>query len=238
MVAIQLSISSLLYHGDGGPQVKEKLTGDKAGVGQTSKEAKDGAWPGASFPALARQPPKGVAGTLKVGDLGVERLDAGLCKLAGTAAVFAGVQLQKLPDLLQREPCRLRLPDEPQPAHILPAVAPDPAPARRRPEQAPALVEADRLDAYAARGGELADGEQVRASLDSVPWYGTYISADRISRRPNMSATTILSPAPSHPAVAKKAVIHRMVMPHHTCPYGLKAKDLLQRPATRSRTTT
>jgi len=30
------------------------------------------------------------------------------------------------------------------------------------------------------------------------------------------------------PAIAKKAVIYRMVMPHHTCPYGLKAKDLLE----------
>jgi glutaredoxin len=44
-----------------------------------------------------------------------------------------------------------------------------------------------------------------------------------------MSATTTLLPATSHPAVVKKAVIHRMVMPHHTCPYGLKAKDLLER---------
>src|SRR5919107_488062 len=44
-----------------------------------------------------------------------------------------------------------------------------------------------------------------------------------------MSATTVLSPAPSRAAAAKKAVIHRMVMPHHTCPYGLKAKDLLER---------
>nr|WP_255476615.1 glutaredoxin family protein [Geminicoccus flavidas] len=44
-----------------------------------------------------------------------------------------------------------------------------------------------------------------------------------------MSATTILSPASSRPMVAKKAVIHRMVMPHHTCPYGLKAKHLLKR---------
>jgi glutaredoxin len=44
-----------------------------------------------------------------------------------------------------------------------------------------------------------------------------------------MSAATILSPAPSRPVVAKKAVIHRMMMPHHTCPYGLKAKDLLER---------
>jgi glutaredoxin len=32
----------------------------------------------------------------------------------------------------------------------------------------------------------------------------------------------------NHP-IAKTAVLYRMVMPHHTCPYGLKAKDLLQR---------
>lgn len=33
----------------------------------------------------------------------------------------------------------------------------------------------------------------------------------------------------NYPAAAKKAVIHRMVMPSHTCPYGLKAAHLLQR---------
>ena len=27
----------------------------------------------------------------------------------------------------------------------------------------------------------------------------------------------------------KRATLYRMVMPTHTCPYGLKAKDLLQR---------
>lgn len=27
----------------------------------------------------------------------------------------------------------------------------------------------------------------------------------------------------------KKATIYRMVMPTHTCPYGIKAKDLLRR---------
>ena len=31
------------------------------------------------------------------------------------------------------------------------------------------------------------------------------------------------------PQAARKAVLYRMVMPHHTCPYGLKAKDLLKR---------
>jgi glutaredoxin len=33
----------------------------------------------------------------------------------------------------------------------------------------------------------------------------------------------------SHPTVAKKAVIYRMVMPAHTCPWGLRAVDLLKR---------
>ncbi|QIK97109.1 glutaredoxin [Sphingomonas sp. HDW15A] len=31
------------------------------------------------------------------------------------------------------------------------------------------------------------------------------------------------------PGRTGKAVLHRMVMPHHTCPYGLKAKHLLER---------
>ena len=33
----------------------------------------------------------------------------------------------------------------------------------------------------------------------------------------------------THPKVREKAVLHRMVMPHHICPYGLKAKHLLER---------
>jgi glutaredoxin len=33
----------------------------------------------------------------------------------------------------------------------------------------------------------------------------------------------------SHPAIAKRAILYRMVMPEHTCPWGLKAKDLLRR---------
>jgi glutaredoxin len=32
-----------------------------------------------------------------------------------------------------------------------------------------------------------------------------------------------------HPKAAKRAVLHRMVMPNHTCPYGLKAEYLLKR---------
>jgi len=33
----------------------------------------------------------------------------------------------------------------------------------------------------------------------------------------------------SHPEAARTAVLYRMVMPEHVCPWGLKAKDLLQR---------
>jgi len=38
-----------------------------------------------------------------------------------------------------------------------------------------------------------------------------------------------MSDMANHPTAAKNAVLYRMVMPHHTCPYGLKAKDLLTR---------
>lgn len=44
--------------------------------------------------------------------------------------------------------------------------------------------------------------------------------------------TTQASPLPASPTRArgdKTAVLHRMVMPHHTCPYGLKARYLLRR---------
>jgi glutaredoxin len=38
-----------------------------------------------------------------------------------------------------------------------------------------------------------------------------------------------MSDMANHPAAAKTAVLYRMVMPHHICPYGLKAKHLLER---------
>ena len=38
-----------------------------------------------------------------------------------------------------------------------------------------------------------------------------------------------MSDLSNHPSVGKKAILYRMVMPEHTCPWGLKAKDLLQR---------
>lgn len=38
-----------------------------------------------------------------------------------------------------------------------------------------------------------------------------------------------MSDLSNHPTVAKKAVLYRMVMPDHVCPWGLKARDLLRR---------
>lgn len=38
-----------------------------------------------------------------------------------------------------------------------------------------------------------------------------------------------MSDMSNHPKAAKRATVHRMVMSHHTCPYGLKAVDLLKR---------
>ena len=38
-----------------------------------------------------------------------------------------------------------------------------------------------------------------------------------------------MSDMSDHPPGTRKAVIHRMVMPNHTCPYGLKAVHLLKR---------
>lgn len=38
-----------------------------------------------------------------------------------------------------------------------------------------------------------------------------------------------MSDLSNHPKAAKKAVLYRMVMPEHVCPWGLKARDLLRR---------
>ena len=38
-----------------------------------------------------------------------------------------------------------------------------------------------------------------------------------------------MSDRTQHSTAFKEAILHRMVMPNHTCPYGVKAKDLLKR---------
>ena len=38
-----------------------------------------------------------------------------------------------------------------------------------------------------------------------------------------------MSDLSNHPKAARKAILYRMVMPEHVCPWGIKAKDLLRR---------
>src|SRR3546814_14385851 len=59
--------------------------------------------------------------------------------------------------------------------------------------------------------------------IDSVPQYGMYGLANGFTRqrRCEMLDRVQLAEKP------KKAVLYRMVMPGHTCPYGLKARHLL-----------
>lgn len=120
--------------------------------------SQDGAGSGTSLGALPRQSSESVPCALEVGNLAVERLDAGFCKLTRTAAVLAGIEVQKLPDLLQCEACPLRLPDEPKAAQIGFVIMPGAASSHGGPEQVPALVEADGFDTHAAGGRKCADG--------------------------------------------------------------------------------
>jgi glutaredoxin len=46
---------------------------------------------------------------------------------------------------------------------------------------------------------------------------------------PPVSSDELRAGSPASGRGEKTAVLHRMVMPHHTCPYGLKAKHLLER---------
>lgn len=164
-----------------------------------------------------------VAGALQLGDFRIERLNPLAGKFAGPGPVVAFVQLQQLADFLQREARGLRLADEPEAAQILAAVRAEPAAARRRRKQPLALVEADGLHAYAAGRRQPADGERL---LDLTLYHGTdpiwVAASDQPERKlPNMLDKT--------QPLEKRAVLYRMVMEKHTCPYGIKVKYLLER---------
>jgi glutaredoxin len=49
------------------------------------------------------------------------------------------------------------------------------------------------------------------------------MSADQFARKLKVSDLS------NHPKAARKALLYRMVMPEHVCPWGVKAKDLLRR---------
>ncbi len=82
-------------------------------------------------------------------------------KFSRSATVLPCVQLQKLLDLFQREPCRLRLLDEPKPPEVFPSVAPDAALTRWLFEKPFSLIESDRLNTHCASGSELADRKRL-----------------------------------------------------------------------------
>lgn len=96
-------------------------------------------------------------GTLELADPGIESTNAGPGEFTGTAAVFADIQIQKLPDFFERETGRLRLPDETQTAQVFLPVASYAAILRRNPEQSFTLIETHGFDTYAARLGKFSD---------------------------------------------------------------------------------
>src|SRR3546814_14729438 len=81
-------------------------------------------------------------------NLRIERADLVTRQFARPRAIAAGIERDQLGDLVQREPRRLRLPNEAQPAHVLHAVAANARSTPRRPPQPPALVIAHRLPPY------------------------------------------------------------------------------------------
>src|SRR5690606_35411409 len=134
--------------------------------------------------------------------------------LAGRDTVLAGIEREKLADLFQREARRLRLPDETQAREVRFAIAADAVDALRRRKQAAALVESHGLNADMGGSGKFSD-RQVHTVL--TPYHATEpivlptVSQDR--RREMLDKVT---------NTGRKAIFYRMVMPGHTCPYGLK----------------
>ena len=193
-----------------------------ASAASDTERGQDGTGPGTLFRTLARQPPERIARMLEFVDLRIEGPQAALGQLARAGAILAGIQTQEFPDFTECETRCLRLPDEAQTPHVFAVVAADTGFARGPGEQAPALIEADGLHTDATRGGQLSDRQRHPLTLyhGTDPIVGPTILQEW---------ETDMSTRANRRSPGGKAVIHRMVMPHHTCPYGLKAMDLLKR---------
>src|SRR6185312_1703528 len=138
-----------------------------------------GARPRVTRTAFARQPQERIAGPLKLRDFVVQILDPCVCELASARTIIAAVEVKQFLALLQRETRALRLPDEPEAANVIRAVAADSIRARWRLQQSTALVKADSLDADPAAGGEPADGER----LHGLTLYHGTEAISRFARR-------------------------------------------------------
>jgi glutaredoxin len=165
---------------------------------------------------------KGIARAPKLRDSRVQRFHASVCKLPRPIPILAGIEIEQFLDLFEREARRLRLFDEAQPPHMIGAVAANPSLARWCLEQASALVEADRLHAHAAPNSKAADGQRVNPLT-------LYHGTEAISAAYRMTRRSEVSDMANHPKLARRGVLYRMVMPEHTCPWGIKAKALLRR---------
>jgi hypothetical protein len=81
----------------------------------------------------------------------IDRFNPPRRKVVSPGAITSCIQVEQLPDLLEREARRLRLSDEPKAPQIVFRITADAAVARWRGKKASSLVEADRLNANAAR---------------------------------------------------------------------------------------
>ncbi len=138
---------------------------ERDGESQRVECGQDRAGPLPAARTFDGQPFECVACALQLADLIVQRLDARRRQGARPGAVVRRVQDQQFPDLLEREPGRLGVTDEPQPFDVVRPIAAGRAQFLRLRQQATPLVVADRLDADAAGGRQPRDGEHVRAGL-------------------------------------------------------------------------
>ena len=150
---------------------------------------------------------------MQTGDLAVELFDPG----AGDGAYFGAgtIGCEQIGDLSQRKAGPLGRADKAQAAQIVVTVMAPPAAvqfARTRIEQqTEALIVTHRFHANSAAASKFGNCHNHRLT----PYYGTQSIDGSVVNQQT--------------ALARTAVLHRMVMETHTCRYGVKALHLLKR---------
>ena len=188
-----------------------------------AEAVEDRAGPTFARAAFVGQPRKCVAGEGQVRNLGVERLDPTTGELANSRTIAAAIQIEQFANLAKGETRGLCFADEAQATEIRAAVAPDAAFSRWLIEQTLALVKTDRFDPDAGRAGKGSDRQR---GGGLTPYHGTGVI--NLQSGKETGVLEMLDTA-TKTGSATTANLYRMVMPGHTCPYGLKAKDLLER---------
>lgn len=190
------------------------------------KRRDDGARAGAGAAAAVCQVLQCCARAVQLLDFCVQSGDTAGGQFKRAGSVIDGVECDQFTDLVECEARGLRRSYEPQTAHIRRGVAADAAAktgaagARRLGHQPATLVIANGLDTDADGLCEFGNGHVTQGL---TPYHGT----DRIwGVVPNSASWR---KAMANDLSPKTAALYRMVMEGHTCPYGLKAKDLLRR---------